>query len=359
MIQFKSAALLIKTFVLISLTEIASFAFLICPNCRFIRSAFLSDPVYADCIAEQNAQISNFIPEFATTAWQFGVASLPAAAAGTALFAWVLRKQAVEPESVRAQASWNGPQHIGATPVVSPVADSSSGASKPDLVDSALRERLLDVAHELRNPLTVMRGQLDAIEDGIRRPDSASLSVFRHAVHRIDALLLDVESLAYGELQGLPFRMVPIHLGKLLDTLLASYGQALTLHGLTLDVSLDAGCRMDGDPERLCQAFDNLMQNSLRYTQAPGEIRIRLRDEGHAYSLTWEDSSPGVDPRLQPQLGRRGFRTSSDAAGQGLGLSIVRAIIETHGGGLRPQTSELGGLRWHVWLPADTRRRLA
>jgi two-component system sensor histidine kinase BaeS len=355
--QIKSAAFLIKTFVSLSLTEVVSFVILLWQDCSVVRGAFWFDSEYTFSIAEQNGQIVGLVSAIPAAAWRFGVATIPAAAVGTALMAWVLRRQVADRYATRSGPSANGPRRGDAvrTNEVSALADTAATASNPESDDSTLRERLLDVAHELRNPLTVMRGQLDAFEDGIRRPDNAALSVLRHAVHQFDALLVDMESLASGELRGLPCRrMVSINLGKLLEALLQDYEQSLTQRGLTLELALDANCEMQGDPERLRQAFSNLVQNSLRYTQPHGVIRIGLRKEANGLRLTWEDSAPGVIPAQMQALGQRGFRTSDATMGRGLGLSIVQAIVEAHGGGMRPEASELGGLRWHVWLPANT-----
>jgi len=113
--------------------------------------------------------------------------------------------------------------------------------------------------------------------------------------------------------------------------------------------------RIFGDATRLRQLFANLIQNTLRYTDKPGKLRIRLNREDDRTVVDWEDSSPGVADGDLPFLTDRLFRAEDSrnraSGGSGLGLAIVRAIVDAHDGTIQARRSELGGLWWRITFP--------
>jgi two-component system sensor histidine kinase BaeS len=126
--------------------------------------------------------------------------------------------------------------------------------------------------------------------------------------------------------------------------------------GLKLDLKLQPGAMVLADAARLTQVFANLLQNSLRYTDAPGTIGVRLRRDGGSIVIEWEDTSPGVPAGDLARLTDRLFRVegsrSRDNGGSGLGLAIARAIVDGHAGALTARASALGGLCIEIVLPA-------
>ncbi|RLT96721.1 MAG: two-component system sensor histidine kinase BaeA, partial [Ketobacter sp.] len=112
------------------------------------------------------------------------------------------------------------------------------------------------------------------------------------------------------------------------------------------------------DPQRIQQLLSNLLENSLRYTHAPGETLVTAGHEGKLFLLTVEDSAPGVSDRQLEQLFERFYRGESsrnrDSGGAGLGLNLCRAIAEAHQGSIRAQKSEKGGLKITVTLPLES-----
>ena len=131
--------------------------------------------------------------------------------------------------------------------------------------------------------------------------------------------------------------------------------------GLDVQLELDRNVMVEADEDRLAQVFSNLLQNTLRYSDAPGRLNIRIGVEGNQARIDWEDSSPGVGdadlPRLTERLYRVDASRSSSSGGSGLGLAIVQAIVSAHGGRMQATQSALGGLRWCILLPlaADSR----
>jgi len=124
--------------------------------------------------------------------------------------------------------------------------------------------------------------------------------------------------------------------------------------GLALELDAEPGAVVLADETRLAQVFGNLLQNSLRYTDTPGRIRVRVRREGNRVIVDWEDSAPGVPADELSRLTERLYRVESSrnraSGGSGLGLAIARAIVEGHGGTLTAHPSDLGGLRIQIVL---------
>jgi two-component system sensor histidine kinase BaeS len=128
-----------------------------------------------------------------------------------------------------------------------------------------------------------------------------------------------------------------------------------------VSTQLDASLIVDADADRLAQVFGNLLHNTLRYSESPGSLRIRLvRVDGSA-RVDWEDSPPGVNEEDLPRLTERLFRVDESrsrvSGGSGLGLAIVKAIVDAHDGSMQASRSELGGLRWSILLPLSERPR--
>jgi two-component system sensor histidine kinase BaeS len=136
--------------------------------------------------------------------------------------------------------------------------------------------------------------------------------------------------------------------------------QRLPAEGRDLDVRLDLedGTLVFADETRLGQVFANLMQNSLRYTDAPGRLAIAVRRDGDRVIVDWQDSAPGVAADELPHLTDRLYRVESSrsraSGGSGLGLAIARAIVEGHGGTLGVAASPLGGLGVRLVFPLWT-----
>jgi two-component system sensor histidine kinase BaeS len=117
---------------------------------------------------------------------------------------------------------------------------------------------------------------------------------------------------------------------------------------------------VEADPDRLAQVFSNLLQNTLRYTDAPARLSIHTTIEGREARIDWADSAPGVSDadlgRLTERLFRVDVSRASTSGGTGLGLAIVQAIILGHGGRMEAGHSTLGGLHWRIWLPLADHR---
>jgi two-component system sensor histidine kinase BaeS len=214
---------------------------------------------------------------------------------------------------------------------------------------------IADIAHELRTPLTALRAEIEAVQDGVRPLTPASIASVGQEVQRLTRLVEDLRLLTLSDLGALTYRKEPLELDEVISDALAAGRAAIEQKPLDLKLRLDPGITVDADPDRLAQVFGNLLQNTLRYTQAPALLHIGLTIEGREARIDWEDSAPGVGDQDLARLTERLYRVdasrSSSSGGSGLGLAIVQAIVHAHGGRMLAAHSSLGGLSWRIWLP--------
>lgn len=218
------------------------------------------------------------------------------------------------------------------------------------------RAYMADVSHELRTPLAVLRGEIEAMQDGIHHADAQGLQLLHGEVQRLGRLVNDLHELALADVGALRYRLQPVDVTPLLCDVTDGMRARCAEHGLTLSIQWpDAPAMVMADPDRLAQLLGNLLDNALRYTDAGGRIELTLRLERDGVRLTVDDSAPGVAEELRPRLFERFFRVEASrsrrSGGSGLGLAICRSIADAHGGRLQADASPLGGLRISLWLP--------
>lgn len=218
------------------------------------------------------------------------------------------------------------------------------------------RQWVSDIAHELRTPLSILSGELQAIDDGVRQFDDATRRSLRAEVDRLGKLVSDMQVLTSSDEGALVVRQDNIELFALVREVLENSGGRLRDAGLSLDVSLpENDVIIAGDATRLEQLFTNLIENSIRYTDAPGKIDIRATSNSKHATITMADSKPGVADRDLPRLFDRLYRVDASrnraTGGSGLGLAICSAIADAHGGAITSHHSELGGIEVVLQLP--------
>jgi two-component system sensor histidine kinase BaeS len=243
-------------------------------------------------------------------------------------------------------------------------------AERLDTSEASRRAWLADVAHELRTPLAAMRAEIEALQDGVRTFDDRTALRLHRQVMRLGQLVDDLRS-SMRDPQGEPLTVAPLFPLALLKEAVTLSADRFARSRIRVDTrALDALAAsaqpvMEGDARRLHLVFMNLLDNTLAYTDAPGELRIGALVHSSAATaateatdrlvLHFDDSAPGVSEAELPRLFERLFRgeTSRSRAtgGSGLGLSICRATVEAHGGTIDASASPQGGLRITVSLP--------
>lgn len=218
------------------------------------------------------------------------------------------------------------------------------------------RSFMADVSHELRTPLAVLQGELEAIEDGIRRMTPETLASLQLEVATLGKLVNDLYDLSLSDVGALSYRMVELDIGELLQVTLAAFQQRFSQRGLEVDAQIGSPDPLVyGDEGRLRQLFNNLFENSARYIDTGGTMRIECRCANSDVLIELEDSGPGVTSDILPHLFERFVRADASRSratgGAGLGLAICRNIVEAHGGTITATSAPLGGLLISIRLP--------
>lgn len=218
-----------------------------------------------------------------------------------------------------------------------------------------------DIAHELRTPLSVLRGEIQALQDGVRVPSAKAFDSLNTECERLGGLIEDLYQLALADAGALDYHFEAVDLAELVQEAIDLQAHACVSAGLALERDLGAARPVRGDPRRLAQLLDNLLANARRYTDAPGRIRVALDAVAGEMRLVVEDTPPGVPAADLPHLFDRLYRVERSrtraAGGAGLGLAICRAIVDAHGGRIEVAASSLGGLRVAVHLPVAGEER--
>jgi len=222
-----------------------------------------------------------------------------------------------------------------------------------------LRRRwVADISHELRTPLAVLRGEVEAIQDGVRPLAPQTMDVLHAEILHLGRLVDDLYELALADIGALTYRKEELDLGALVAQTVQSCRERFEAGNLGLEfVGPERPLPLSGDAERLRQLLNNLLANSLRYTDPGGRLRVELTEEADRYRLRCSDSPPGVPEEALERLFERLFRVEDSRnrshGGAGLGLALCKSIAEAHGGSIRAAHSGLGGLEITMTLPKN------
>jgi len=226
------------------------------------------------------------------------------------------------------------------------------------------RNFMADISHELRTPLGILHGELEALEDGLRPLDQVALKSLQAEVRTLNKLVTDLYDLSLADIAALSYRKANVDLAICVTQAAAGFQSRAGEHGLTLECHCpDTPAMVFADADRLQQLLVNLFENSCRYTDAGGLIKITLNTEnvdGKRFAvLRCEDSAPGVPVDLLPRLFERFYRVEASrsrvSGGAGLGLAICRNIVQAHDGNIDATPSVLGGLSITIRLPLTRR----
>ncbi|GFO68273.1 two-component sensor histidine kinase [Geomonas limicola] len=223
--------------------------------------------------------------------------------------------------------------------------------------EQARRLWVADISHELRTPLSILRGEIEAIQDGVREAGPESMRSLHSEVLRLSRLVDDLYQLSLCDIGALSYRKSDQDLVPLLDDSVGSFVSEFEQKGITLTAELPSArpCRIFADPIRLQQLFDNLLDNSLKYTDPGGKLVVRLECHTDRALVTLSDSAPGVTPQELERLFDRLYRVESSRnralGGAGLGLAICKSIVEAHEGTIDALPSPLGGILIRIELP--------
>jgi len=224
----------------------------------------------------------------------------------------------------------------------------------------ARQQWIADISHELRTPLAILRGELEALEDGIRPLNQTAVQSLSSEIERLNKLVNDLYQLSLSDLGALTYQKDWIDPLSCIESVSKHFesrlqDKQLTLHKHCHDNGSDKHQTIYADLERLKQLFTNLLENSIRYTNEGGRIEIQCHVKDQQYIIELRDSSPGVTTEQLPHLFERLYRTEEsrnrETGGAGLGLAIAKEIMTAHQGSIQASQSPLGGLTITLTFP--------
>jgi two-component system sensor histidine kinase BaeS len=224
--------------------------------------------------------------------------------------------------------------------------------------ESLRRAMVSDIAHELRTPLSNIRGWLEAVEDEVTQPDQAFIASLSEEAALLQHIIDDLRDLATADAGNLRIHPERVYLGNLFDQVISTY-RAQAEHAqvtLTAETAETAGdIELDADPVRLRQAIGNLVTNALRHTPAGGTVRVAGRHEADSMVIDVVDTGAGIALEDQAKVFERFWRAEQSrnrhTGGSGLGLAIVRSLIEAHGGTVSVVSEPEQGSTFTLRLP--------
>ncbi|WP_404867984.1 sensor histidine kinase [Kitasatospora griseola] len=214
-----------------------------------------------------------------------------------------------------------------------------------------------DIAHELRTPLSNIRGWLEAVEDGVATADRALTGSLLEEAMLLQHLVDDLRDLAAADAGELSLYREPVDIDELLTQVAKSHGAQAQASGVTLAVGPATAPEVFADPVRLRQALGNLVSNAVRHTPSGGTVTLRARAENHSVLIDVADTGSGIAAADLPLVFERFWRAersrSRRSGGSGLGLAIVRKLAELHDGGVEAASTPGAGAVFTVRLPLE------
>lgn len=226
------------------------------------------------------------------------------------------------------------------------------------LESSAISQKTMiaDIAHELRTPISVIVGEIEAIQDGIHKADEKAMSLLHSQISSLKNLVNDLYELSESDRGSLKYKMETIDIVALVEQNYDNYELKFKQKNInfTLNNSLSK-CLIIGDMNRLNQLFNNLLSNSAAYTNEEGKVEITLTKLTQNIQIKITDSQPGLTNEQLERIFERWYRVeksrNKNSGGSGLGLAICREIIHAHEGSIVAKKSSMGGIEMIINLP--------
>ena len=219
------------------------------------------------------------------------------------------------------------------------------------------RSLMADIAHDLRTPLSVLRSEIEAMQDGVNPADEAGMARLHGEVLLLARLVTDLRTLSLAESGAMDFHPQVLDAAELLKAVAVSYARQAQDVGVHLHLDVPQPVPIHADPDRLMQVLHNLVSNALRYA-SPGQVNLSAALENGEALLTVRDHGPGFKPDDLSRAFERFYRAdasrSRDPGGlrsSGLGLAIARALVEAQGGVIEAKNHPAGGAEFVVRLP--------
>lgn len=221
--------------------------------------------------------------------------------------------------------------------------------------DRERRDMLADVAHELRTPLSVIRGRLEGIIDGIYSENGSQVSLALEQTYVLERLVDDLRLLTLAEARQLPFDKKQVNIGELIERVLVLFSAEAEEKNISLSFPQKEGdLSAEVDPQRFEQVMSNLVGNALRYVSDGGRVWVTANETTEGVQITVNDNGTGIPeadlPFIFDRFWRKDKSRSRASGGTGLGLAISKQLIEAQGGVIEARNLPEGGLQVMISL---------
>ena len=227
-----------------------------------------------------------------------------------------------------------------------------------DQHENSRRQWVADTSHELKTPLAVLQAQIEAMQDGIRKPTAEHFASMLAQVSSLKKLTQDLADLAQAEAQQLKFYFTEVDPWSVILQEVEHFKPKFEQANLNISIQ-GQGTDLQLDVDRFKQIMVNLLSNSIRYTNAGGEVQIHSIEDEKSWSVIVDDSPLGLTDDQLANLGQRFYRVDDSrtrsTGGTGLGLALSGKIAQGLGGTLSFDHSPLGGLRCKLTFPKQTK----
>ncbi|MBI2698861.1 MULTISPECIES: sensor histidine kinase [Mycobacterium] len=230
-------------------------------------------------------------------------------------------------------------------------------AARLQTVDATRRQLFGDLAHEIRTPVSVLEAYVDALEDGVRSLTPQTTAMLRDQTRRLVRFSEDTAALAQAEESAFSMAFDLIDVREMIDVAVTAAQERYRGKHVDLVVALPANLPpLRGDPQRLSQVLGNLLDNALRHTPPGGRVEVRAAVDGSELALSVVDSGEGIPAEHLPHVFERFYRADlardRGYGGGGIGLAIVKALVEAHNGRVAAASDGIGkGAAFTVTLP--------
>jgi two-component system sensor histidine kinase BaeS len=215
--------------------------------------------------------------------------------------------------------------------------------------ESLRRKLIADVAHELRTPLGVMRGELEGMIDGLIPNDTARLQSLHDETGRLKTMVDGIEELNQAEASVLSLHVQHFGVKPFLGNIIDRYRNVFQEKGVALELACPHEIEINADPERLSQIIVNLLSNALRATNSGGHVSLSVIPVNSELGISVEDTGSGIAEKDLPFIFERFYH--GPGGGLGIGLTIVRELVEAHGGRIEAKSAVGKGSQFTLFLP--------
>jgi signal transduction histidine kinase len=303
----------------------------------------------------------DFLSSLGRTLWLVGLAGVVLAL----VLGWIFTRQIVAPVAEVSTAARSIASGDLSKKVTARGADELTdlGRSFNTMADELERDRrvrqnmVADIAHELRTPLSVLRANIEAMQDGVLDPNPENLASLHQETAVLARLIDDLRTLSMAESGQLQFSFAPTDLAALCSRVVEGMRALFAGKNIALEFEPQAGVpSVNADADRIEQVVRNLLNNAHRYTPEDGRVTLRLAAGGNGAVVSVADTGPGIGPEDLNRVFDRFYRVDRSrtraTGGSGLGLAIVKQLVEAHGGDVWAESVIGRGSTFSFRLPA-------